>query len=78
MREIIQEIYRVSGKALYRHSNILTFDYSDLLQVGRLRDRIPVVARFSTPTLGSAQPPIQWIQGLSREVGGGKASGAWR
>jgi hypothetical protein len=38
------------------------------LRVGRSGDRIPVggeIFRLSRPALGSTQPPIQWVSGLS-------------
>jgi len=44
---------------------------------GQSGDQIPVGARYSLPsrpTLGSTQPPIQWVSGLSRS----KAAGVWR
>ena len=40
--------------------------YSDWLQAGRSRDRIPV--------RGATQPPIKWVPGT---FSGGKAAGAW-
>jgi hypothetical protein len=40
----------------------ITSGYSDFLGAGRSGDRIPVGARFSSPT----QPPIQWVPGHSR------------
>ena len=52
--------------------------YSDTIRAGRSGDRNPVGGRdlphSSRPGLGTTQPPIQWVLGLSR----GKAAAAWR
>jgi hypothetical protein len=69
MGEIIEGIYRVFGKALteiavYSLSIIATCYGPDGPGIESRWG-----ARFSTPALGPAQPPIQWVPGLSRGAG---------
>jgi hypothetical protein len=72
-----------SGISLSPSKHMSVSWYSYWLRAGRLRDRSSSAGRLnnfifsksSRPTLGSTQPPIQWVPGGS--FPGGKAAGAW-